>query len=64
MSDERRDPEDPGPISDVDVEPVAPVDEDVVAISRTKRPELTTDVADVDPGSSGGRRNAGVEPPD
>jgi hypothetical protein len=64
MTDQRRDPEDPGAISDVDVEPDAPVDEDVVDISRSEGPELTTDVAATDAGSSGGGRNAGVEPPD
>jgi hypothetical protein len=64
MTDERLGPEDPGPLQNVDAEPDVPVDEDVIDISRNEGPELTTDVDDVDPGSSGGQRNAGVEPPD
>jgi hypothetical protein len=60
MTDERSGSEDPRPIRDVDV----PVDEDVIDISDDSGPELTTNVDDVDTGSSGGQRNAGVEPPD
>jgi hypothetical protein len=60
MTDERSGSEDPGPIRDVDV----PVDEDVIDISDDSGPELTTNVDDIDTGSSGGQRNAGVEPPD
>ncbi len=64
MTDERHDPEDPGPIAGTDAEPDVPIDEDVIDISRNEGPELTTDVDDIDPGSSGGIRAAGVEPPD
>jgi hypothetical protein len=60
MTDERSGSEDPRPIRDVDV----PVDEDVIDISDDSGPELTTNVDDIDTGSSGGQRNAGVEPPD
>ncbi|MGN6744107.1 MAG: hypothetical protein ACTHJL_12550 [Amnibacterium sp.] len=62
MTEKRLGPEDPGPLQDVDAD--VPVDEDVIDIGRNEGPELTTDVDDVDAGSSGGRRDAGVEPPD
>ncbi|HEY0374589.1 MAG TPA: hypothetical protein VGC94_07320 [Amnibacterium sp.] len=65
MTDERTGSEDPGPISDVDVDPEVPVDEDVIDISDDSGPELTTNVDDVDPGSAGGAAQyTGVEPPD
>jgi hypothetical protein len=65
MTDERTGSEDPGPISDVDVDPDVPVDEDVIDISDNSGPELTTNVDDVDPGSAGGAaKYTGVEPPD
>lgn len=64
MSDERLGPEDPGPLEGFDADPDVPVDEDVIDISDNEGPELTTNVDDVDSGSSGGRRGAGVEPPD
>ena len=60
MTDERSGSEDPGPIRDVDAE--VPVDEDVIDISDDAGREPTTNVDDIDPGSSGGHA-AGVEPP-
>ena len=62
MTDERSGSEDPGPLTGVDAE--VPIEEDVIDLSDDAGPELTPDVADVDPGSAGGPRAAGVEPPD
>ncbi|MCU1472318.1 hypothetical protein [Amnibacterium sp.] len=62
MTDERTGSEDPGPITDVDVDPDVPVDEDVIDISDNSGPELTTNVDDVPAG--GAARVTGVEPPD
>jgi hypothetical protein len=53
-------PEDPGDLSGVEASQDDPIDtglpdDDVVNISDNEGPELTTDVDDIDPGSSGGR---------
>jgi hypothetical protein len=46
--------EDPGNLADYDAAPDDDPEDDVIDISVNEGPELTTGVADVDPGSAGG----------
>ncbi|HEV7622791.1 MAG TPA: hypothetical protein VGO26_01535 [Amnibacterium sp.] len=73
MTDERDGSEDPGPISDVEVDPEVPADEDVIEISDAAGPDGVSSAAGSDgqavrgdgPGSAGGAaQRTVVEPPD
>jgi hypothetical protein len=52
MTSTPRDPEDPGPLADVDAGEIDDPDEQVIDISENDGPELTADVDDIDAGSS------------